>query len=230
MRHLFAAALLLIPASAHGQALSGTVRAVDGDTLVMTGTRIRLFGIDAPETAQTCSRAGEAWACGSDAAAVLSGMVVGKQVSCTQLDRDDYGRVVATCVVGRVDIAAEMVGAGYAIAYLHYSDAYLPNEARAKALGIGIWGSQFDEPAAWRAAHNASEPVRQAAPVGGGAVGTATAAASAPARAPVEVYYRNCDAARAAGAAPLYRGDPGYRSAMDSDDDGVACEPYRGRS
>ena len=34
----------------------------------------------------------------------------------------------------------------------------------------------------------------------------------------------NCDAARAAGAAPLHRGDPGYRSALDGDDDGVACE------
>jgi len=38
------------------------------------------------------------------------------------------------------------------------------------------------------------------------------------------VYFANCDAARAAGAAPLYRGDPGYRSALDGDDDGVACE------
>jgi endonuclease YncB( thermonuclease family) len=38
------------------------------------------------------------------------------------------------------------------------------------------------------------------------------------------VYYRNCAAARAAGAAPLHRGDPGYRSALDGDHDGVACE------
>lgn len=41
-------------------------------------------------------------------------------------------------------------------------------------------------------------------------------------------YYRNCDAARAAGVAPLYIGEPGYRSNMDGDGDGVACEPYRG--
>ena len=44
-----------------------------------------------------------------------------------------------------------------------------------------------------------------------------------------EVYYRYCKDARAAGAAPLYRGDPGYRSALDADNDGVACEPYYGR-
>ncbi|WP_018177168.1 GmrSD restriction endonuclease domain-containing protein [Jongsikchunia kroppenstedtii] len=40
-------------------------------------------------------------------------------------------------------------------------------------------------------------------------------------------YYPNCAAARAAGAAPLYRGDPGYRTGLDGDGDGVACEPKR---
>ncbi|RMB62412.1 DUF1524 domain-containing protein [Tessaracoccus antarcticus] len=39
-----------------------------------------------------------------------------------------------------------------------------------------------------------------------------------------DVYYENCAAAREAGAAPLLRGEPGYRSAMDGDDDGIACE------
>jgi hypothetical protein len=43
------------------------------------------------------------------------------------------------------------------------------------------------------------------------------------------VYYRNCAEARAAGVAPLYRGQPGYRPQMDGDGDGVACEPFRGR-
>lgn len=41
-------------------------------------------------------------------------------------------------------------------------------------------------------------------------------------------YWARCDAARAAGAAPIYRGEPGYRSEMDGDSDGIACEPYRG--
>lgn len=39
-------------------------------------------------------------------------------------------------------------------------------------------------------------------------------------------YYRYCSDARAAGAAPIYRGQPGYRTALDADGDGVACEPY----
>jgi len=41
---------------------------------------------------------------------------------------------------------------------------------------------------------------------------------------PKAVRYANCAAARAAGAAPLHRGDPGYSSRLDRDGDGVACE------
>ena len=41
---------------------------------------------------------------------------------------------------------------------------------------------------------------------------------------PADVYYANCDAVRAAGAAPIYRGQPGYSSKLDRDGDGVGCE------
>jgi hypothetical protein len=41
-------------------------------------------------------------------------------------------------------------------------------------------------------------------------------------------FYPNCDAARAAGVAPLHVGDPGYRDKLDADGDGIACEPYHG--
>jgi Excalibur calcium-binding domain len=40
-------------------------------------------------------------------------------------------------------------------------------------------------------------------------------------------YYPNCSAARAAGAAPIRLGEPGFRSKLDADGDGIACEPYR---
>jgi hypothetical protein len=42
------------------------------------------------------------------------------------------------------------------------------------------------------------------------------------------VYYPGCNAVRAAGRAPLYRGQAGYREEMDGDGDGIACEPHRG--
>ncbi len=42
-------------------------------------------------------------------------------------------------------------------------------------------------------------------------------------------HWRNCAQARAAGTAPIYRGEPGYREGMDRDSDGIACEPYHGQ-
>jgi hypothetical protein len=41
--------------------------------------------------------------------------------------------------------------------------------------------------------------------------------------------FRNCDEARAHGAAPVRRGDPGYGPHLDRDNDGIGCEPYRAR-
>jgi hypothetical protein len=49
----------------------------------------------------------------------------------------------------------------------------------------------------------------------------------APNASEASVYYRNCAAARAARAAPIAVGQPGYRPELDSDSDGIACEPYR---
>jgi hypothetical protein len=58
------------------------------------------------------------------------------------------------------------------------------------------------------------------------------AAAPQPVKSPAEiehsVYYPNCAGARADGHAPIFAGQPGYRSALDADGDGIACEPYRG--
>ena len=59
------------------------------------------------------------------------------------------------------------------------------------------------------------------------AVRPARAFASAPPAA--AVHYSGCNEVRAAGLAPLYRGQPGYRPDMDGDDDGIACEPHRRR-
>ncbi|WP_240633449.1 excalibur calcium-binding domain-containing protein [Paenibacillus montanisoli] len=41
---------------------------------------------------------------------------------------------------------------------------------------------------------------------------------------PSNVYYKNCTAVKAAGKAPLYKGQPGYSTSLDRDHDGVACE------
>lgn len=48
-------------------------------------------------------------------------------------------------------------------------------------------------------------------------------------RAPAGRAFANCAEARAAGAAPVHRGEPGYGPHLDRDNDGIGCEPYRGR-
>ncbi|GFG53903.1 calcium-binding protein [Mycolicibacterium agri] len=56
-----------------------------------------------------------------------------------------------------------------------------------------------------------------AAAIAATALGTASAANA-------DVYYKNCAAARAAGAAPVMEGDPGYGPHLDRDGDGIGCE------
>lgn len=130
---------------------------MNGDSLSMTGTDIRLFGIDAPEGAQTCQRDGAEWACGDMAKRQLAELVDGKQLRCDQRHIDRYGRVVATCHVGNLDLARIMVEAGLAIALPAFTEAYVDPEARARQRNIGIWGSTFQEPDAWRAANSVGE-------------------------------------------------------------------------
>ena len=125
MRWTIGLVCLLTPAIAAAQLYTGQVRVIDGDTLSMTGERIRLLGIDAPEADQTCSRAGAAWECGRDAAALLSGLTDGKQVSCEQVGRDSYDRIVAVCRAGRVDLSETMAFAGFAVALPQFTAAYL---------------------------------------------------------------------------------------------------------
>jgi len=227
MRWIVVLSLAAISVPAVAQIISGHAVAVDGDTLQMTGERIRLFGIDAPEADQTCQRGGEVWRCGEDAGRMLASLVDGKPIECTQRDRDDYGRMVAVCRVAKTDLAMAMVNAGLAVVPPQFTADYVDGEAAAKARGVGLWGSNFAMPSTYRAAHpqkyaGSGSRARLPAPA------TRTrAASSSPAR--HDVYYRNCAAARAAGAAPLYRGQPGYRSDMDGDGDGIACEPYRRR-
>lgn len=59
--------------------------------------------------------------------------------------------------------------------------------------------------------------------------GAQARAPSTPSRALSGGAFRNCAAARAAGAAPVRRGDPGYGPHLDADGDGIGCEPYRRR-
>lgn len=101
------------------------VRIVDGDTFYMDGveTRIRLWGLDAPEKDEPG---------GNRATRMLREIAHGERVSCREVDTDRYGRIVGQCfLAGGRDIAALMIESGAASEYLRYSGGYYSRVAAA---------------------------------------------------------------------------------------------------
>ena len=149
-------ALLLVFASI-GPALAqedliGVASVIDGDTIEIHGHRIRLHGIDAPESSQLCTRpSGERWRCGQQASLALSDRIGRAIVSCQPRDRDRYGRIVAICFKGSEDLNRWMVANGWAVAYRRYSVDYVTDEDSARRSRINIWSGDFDMPWDWRA-------------------------------------------------------------------------------
>jgi endonuclease YncB( thermonuclease family) len=131
-------------------AIIGAASVIDGDTVAVGGTRIRLFGIDAPESDQTCAVGGKTTPCGRQATIALTDAIGASPVACTPKDRDRYGRVVAVCRVSNRDLGAWMVAGGWAIAYRQYSNDYVGEEEAAAAAGRGLWQGKFEPPAEWR--------------------------------------------------------------------------------
>ena len=88
--------LLATPALAD---VAGIASVIDGDTLEIHGQRIRLHGIDAPESRQLCRLKGEPWQCGKDAANALAAKIARRPVTCEDLGRDRYKRIIGRCTV-----------------------------------------------------------------------------------------------------------------------------------
>jgi endonuclease YncB( thermonuclease family) len=147
MKELFLATALLTVAAAPQQA-----RVVDGDTIRLGSERVRLIGIDAPETAQGCKdAAGRAYECGKAATAYMRSLVAGRAVSCTRQGEDRYGRTLAECFVAgaRSSINADMVRAGWAICYAD-SKTYRAEQDVASRAHAGLWRGLFENPAEYR--------------------------------------------------------------------------------
>ncbi|MCB1548093.1 MAG: thermonuclease family protein [Hyphomicrobiaceae bacterium] len=146
---------LMVPTQAQSVEYKGPARIVDGDTVIISGVRIRFFGIDAPETKQTCLDArGRRYACGQRSTAYLHRLVGGRPVRCVGTGGTSLGRPLARCYVGKTDLQAAMARAGHAVAYLRHGTDYSGNEAQARAARRGLWQGKFKRPRSVRNCRN----------------------------------------------------------------------------
>ncbi|MEM7169773.1 MAG: thermonuclease family protein [Pseudomonadota bacterium] len=144
--------ILLAGLSACKEERLAAPRVIDGDKLELGERRVRLFGVDAPEAKQVCLRQGEHWPCGELAADAVREFIAGRTVRCFEELKKKNGRYVVTCTVSGEELTLNqwMVQEGWALAFRHYTDEFVPDELVAQKEGRGIWGSEFVPPWQWR--------------------------------------------------------------------------------
>lgn len=133
---------------------------IDGDTLEIPGDRVRIVGIDACEKRQPITYPDERGVqdCGREAQLFLARLMIHdrgeRQVRCIGRTRDIYGRLLARCFVGDVDVSEAMLSEGKAVARswsLHMNIVrYSVIEFLAWVEGKGIWKGEFIKPELWR--------------------------------------------------------------------------------
>jgi endonuclease YncB( thermonuclease family) len=143
----------------------GTASVIDADTLDIRSERIRLVGVDAPESGQKCKDASGALVrCGSSAANALDAWINRNPVTCASEGTDRYQRVLGKCSVRGQSVQDWLVRNGHAVAYREYSTEFVPAEIAAREAKAGIWAGEFVMPSDWRKGQRLEgEPATKAA-------------------------------------------------------------------
>lgn len=151
---LILSVLSLVSDACAGRNIEGMVKAVyDGDTVLLTTReesrlKVRLYGIDAPETRKP-DKPGQPY--GDIAKRTLMYKVMGRRVTAEIMDIDQYKRAVAVIRYQGRDINREMVAEGMAWAYRQYlqgpyESEYINSEARARSRRTGFWRESAPQP------------------------------------------------------------------------------------
>jgi endonuclease YncB( thermonuclease family) len=127
IRSLLAIIAILSFGSARAAEISGIPEIADGDAVVISGTKLRLLDMGAPELDQFClDKNSEPWNCGIDARDALKKKAGGKNWACQTTRSDDHGRMLAACLIEKENITRWMVREGWAMLPTHrgYSHRY----------------------------------------------------------------------------------------------------------
>lgn len=223
---IFLTITLISITNANANEITGEATVINGDTLKIDGTSIRLYGIDAAESTQTCKRKELTYDCGREAANKLAAITTGKIVSCLPKQTDQDGQMVGLCSVGETELNKWMVVQGLALPSFEDSGMrYKQDQQQAIKLKRGLHSGSYQLPWEYRTKKDAPYivakiPVKTPKP-------HKTPEYRPPSPNPslnkVKVF-RNCSEARAAGAAPIKIGQPGYSRRLDRDGDGIGCE------
>ena len=151
--------ILFFKTNLYSEEITGYAKVIDGDTIIMKGNKIRLYGIDAPEKNQICSKTwlsfniitlNKDYECGLKTTNLLKKFVKNEILVCKKKSVDRYNRIVAICYKKRRDVNSWLVRNGLAVAYTKYSKKYIINEKDAEKEKKGLWAGNFEMPWEWR--------------------------------------------------------------------------------
>lgn len=131
-------------------AIIGLTRVVSGDMFYLNNSLVKLYGVAAPHTTQTCADSyGRGYRCGQQAFSWLSGWLAENEVKCHILHEAENGILTAVCMLGEYDIGAAIVNSGWAVADIRETSAYKPYQSQAEANQRGLWQGRFYMPWDW---------------------------------------------------------------------------------
>lgn len=204
------------------------VKVTDGDTIKVSVNgkeeNVRFLLVDTPETHHP--KLGEQ-PFGKEASAFTTELLTGKTVELEQdvsPGPDKYGRMLYYIYVDGKSVQEMLLEKGLArVAYIYvpnvkYVDKYREIQEKAQQAGVGIWSVENYAREDGYHSEAVNEPKKGSSRPMENTVRTPAADDGK------TVYYASCKEARAAGAAPIRKGEPGYRVEMDGDQDGIACE------
>lgn len=136
---LLAALLLALPLWAAQPEITGPARIIDGDTLDIAGQRIRIGGIDAPESNERCTdTAGRTWRCGDWSTDQAKRLVAGQRLTCHDLGERTHQRIVGRCFVNGRDLAVALIELGAARPCIRFARAQGQERAYQQAESVAI--------------------------------------------------------------------------------------------